>query len=440
MNKLIKPGITVLLVALILGLTTQYYADAAETLNGNNKLISVNNTDGQGVDSSAGTVAVSADGNRVLFRSIASNLPNYNATNALYLKDIKQDTTERVDVSTSGVNATGGGFRSAAISETGRYVAFGSVATNLIDGTTSTPGGIYIRDTQTGTTKLAHFGYNGSVNGHWPRVLAISNDGRFLTYSIRSGPSTWRPYMIKYTDLLTGSTVTYGGTSSQDVKWATHASTSCDGSFMVFSSPYNPSTNGLSGTRIYLADMRNTTNPIITTISGDQSFAPNISCNGNYITYNVHKGSQDDPTPKPSNLSNGVHLVIYNRITESRSYIDSDSTGTVYDNNTRSFSDYATASGGVINNDIFNSSVTNDGDVVLTYKSKVYLKHLSDGSGTLEKVMKTPAGAYLDEIYPNGLISANGKYIFYSSALGYDLGVLTTPSTIQNVIRTDTNI
>ncbi len=440
MNKLIKSGATILLIALILGLTTQYYADAAETLTGNNKLVSVNNTDGQGVDSSAGIISTSADGNRVLFTSMASNLPNYNGTTALYVKDIKQNTTERVDVSTSGVNATGGGFRSAVISETGRYVAFGSVATNLIDGITKTPGGIYIRDTQTGTTTLAQYGYDGSVNGHWPKVWSISNDGRFLTYSIKSGPSTWRPYMIKYADLQTGVILTYGGKSSQDTKWATHASTSCDGSFMVFSSPYTPGTNSLSGTKIYLADMRNTTDPIITTLSGDQGFAPNISCNGNYITYNVHKNSSNDPTLKPTGLSNGVHLVMYNRITESRSYIDSDSTGTVFDNNIRSFSDYATASGGIINNDVFNNSITNDGDVVLTYKDKVYLKHLSDGSGTLEKIMKTPGGTYLDETYPNGLISANGQYIFYASAKGYELNVLTSPSAIRNVIRTDTNL
>lgn len=432
----IRLGFFTLATVLVSGMLIQSYANAANTIPGNNVLVSVNNVDGQGMNSGSGPAGISSNGNVILFSTNASNITDYNGVSGLYVRDIEQSTTERVDVSTSGVLADNTNL-SSALSETGRYVAFSSMATNLIDGTTSRAGGVYIRDTQLGTTTQVAIGYY-PTNGHdWDKVWGISNDGRFLVYTTKDfGPGPWKPYVIRYVDTLTGNSKTFGG-PTQSTKWTTHASMSCDGSLVVFSSSYNPSTGGDENHKVYLADMRNVDNPTFTTIGGSYTFAPKISCNGNYITYNV-QNSYNDPTPKPTGLSNYAHLIRYNRIDGTRAYIDSNTAGTVFDNNTFLFDDYATASGGIWNDDRFYNSIADTGDITLKYNGQGYLKHLSDNSGTMETIQRTPSGTYLGS--PVGRLSANGRFVTYSSPQGYDLGLLSSSSTFYNVFRSETGI
>ena len=83
-------------------------------------------------------VAISEDGRYVAFRSAASNLVENDANDVLdiFVRDIQGGITCRVSVSDTAVEADGESLV-PAISSDGRYITFSSDATNLLDGTTT---------------------------------------------------------------------------------------------------------------------------------------------------------------------------------------------------------------------------------------------------------------------------------------------------------------
>lgn len=108
--------------------------------------------------------------------------------------------------------------------------------------------------------------------------------------------------------------------------------------------------------------------------SGDSiSTSPTISCNGRYVVYSK-KDRAVVATP-PGGINAAYQVVRFDRLTGERQYI----TNQVYPDTYG----YRAAP----------ASVSDSGDVVLTsgpdtdlYHRRVYFKHLSDGSGTLESV------------------------------------------------------
>lgn len=181
-------AITLLLSFVVFG-KLQSKTEAAQTLPGTNEVISINTTDGQPINAAFTALGYSKDGNIVLFYSDATNLPNYSGYRGLYTYNISSNTTTKVDISTSGTLPNAGywsGRQEAKLSETGRYVFFGSQATNLIDGTTKLPNLLYKRDIQTGTTTfVSGNNYGGGYSQNWDRNLGISNDGRFVLLASR---------------------------------------------------------------------------------------------------------------------------------------------------------------------------------------------------------------------------------------------------------------
>ena len=402
---------------------------AANTLPGNNEVITIGGTtDGQPVNASVTPRAYSADGNIVLFDSSATNLPNAGTFGGIYIYNIKANTTARVDVSTSGVQPDGNFFGGAAgsgirMSETGRYVTFGSNATNLIDGSTKYPRMIYKRDTQTNVTTLVGGGYTGGDSTKWDRNLAISNDGRFALVSSRYLANNTYPYSY-ITVIGDGNTGTYtwtfaGSASSNDN--AGVGEMSCDGMFAA-----------TSGGQVALVDFRKGSRTVLTTSAYD-SASPLISCNGRYVLYTTKDRTQITPTP--ASMNTYQHLVRYDRITGERVYIDSDSSGIFsaaqYIYNPVYYD---------VQPNIFNASIADTGDVVFDYKQNnntySYLKHLSDGSGTLESIAKTSSGTYLN--VSGGTITRDGRYVFFQTD-PYNLGLAPSPSSNQ-IIRTKTNL
>ena len=81
---------------------------------------------------------VSPDGRYVAFQSSATNLVNgdTNDFTDVFVRDLADKTTQRVSVSGSGTQANGGSV-SASINASGVYVAFSSDATNLVGGDTN---------------------------------------------------------------------------------------------------------------------------------------------------------------------------------------------------------------------------------------------------------------------------------------------------------------
>lgn len=128
--------------------------------------------------------AVSADGRFIVFSSKASNLvpDDTNGTWDVFLRDRFLRVTRRVSVSTAGEQANGPSLH-AVISGNGRYVAFHSLASNLVPGYGSGAANVFVHDLETGQTKLVSRGGNGTVANGKSERSSISHDGRFIAFS-----------------------------------------------------------------------------------------------------------------------------------------------------------------------------------------------------------------------------------------------------------------
>src|SRR5687767_12042337 len=88
-------------------------------------------------------------------------------------------TTERVSVSTAGVPGNAGAFE-PAITPDGRFVAFLSLATNLVPDDTNGQQDVFVHDRRTGRTERVSVGTGGVQGNFLARTVAISANGRFV--------------------------------------------------------------------------------------------------------------------------------------------------------------------------------------------------------------------------------------------------------------------
>jgi Tol biopolymer transport system component len=141
------------------------------------------------------TPSISADGRFVAFTSNATNLVagDTNSAYDIFVRDTTANTTTRVSVSTSGAEANNSSYR-PSISADGRYVAFDSLASNLISGDTNSTYDIFVRDTTANTTTRISVG-PADVEGNGISLNAsISADGRHVVLTSNA------------TNLVTGDT------------------------------------------------------------------------------------------------------------------------------------------------------------------------------------------------------------------------------------------
>jgi len=135
-------------------------------------------------DAASEWASISSDGRHVAFESFASNLVpgDTNNTYDVFVRDLATGVTERVSVSSSGAQADGGSFE-PSISSDGRFVAFSSVATNLVTGDTNNVRDIFVRDRVAGTTTRVNVATGGAqALGLISTTPAISGDGRRVAF------------------------------------------------------------------------------------------------------------------------------------------------------------------------------------------------------------------------------------------------------------------
>ncbi len=130
------------------------------------------------------TLNLSANGRYVAFGSYATNLivGDTNALIDVFVHDRDTGTTERVSVATAGTQANGESF-SPAISSDGRFVAFRSDATNLVLNDTNNNSDIFVHDRQTGATERVSVASDGTQANGDSIYPAISSNGRFVAFS-----------------------------------------------------------------------------------------------------------------------------------------------------------------------------------------------------------------------------------------------------------------
>ena len=130
---------------------------------------------------------ISADGRFVAFDSDASNLVNNDTNHSLdvFVYDRSTGQTTRVSISSDG---TEGDFpsRSVTMSADGRYVTFGSYASNLVSDDTNGQSDVFVHDRQTGQTTRISVASDGTQGNAWADIPSISADGRYVAFQSES--------------------------------------------------------------------------------------------------------------------------------------------------------------------------------------------------------------------------------------------------------------
>ncbi len=130
-----------------------------------------------------GPPTISADGRYAAFGSRATNLvPNdSNDVTDVFLRDRQAGTTVRASVGPGGVQADGGS-QTPALSANGKFLAFQSGASNLVGSPVDSPyGDIYVRDLAARTNELASVTPAGSAGGSSSHP-AMSHSGRYVVF------------------------------------------------------------------------------------------------------------------------------------------------------------------------------------------------------------------------------------------------------------------
>jgi Tol biopolymer transport system component len=134
--------------------------------------------------------SVSAHGRYVAFTSIASNLVrgDTNKLPDVFVRDVLTGKTTRASVTSAGRQGTGkrysNGSNAPTISSDGRYVAFHSDMTNLVRGDTNRIFDIFVHDRVTGKTQRVSVSSTGrQANAESGGGESFSVDGRYVAFS-----------------------------------------------------------------------------------------------------------------------------------------------------------------------------------------------------------------------------------------------------------------
>ncbi|HEY5999473.1 MAG TPA: Ig-like domain-containing protein [bacterium] len=207
-----------------------------------------------GASDGVGKAALSADGRYVAFTSVASNLVSgdTNATCDVFVRDLQSGTTARVSVGSAAAEGDGCSDE-GALASGGRYAVFKSAASTLVDGDTNGTTDIFRMDLEVGTLVRVSTGSGGAQAYGDSREPVISADGRFVAFTsaatdlVPGDVDGLEDVYVK--DLQTGTTVC-ASTNSSGVRgnnWSRSPSISADGRYVAFESGALNLTAGANG-------------------------------------------------------------------------------------------------------------------------------------------------------------------------------------------------
>lgn len=165
---------------------------------GRTLLVSVGPRGRHGNDWSEGP-AIGADGRTVAFTSAATNLVPHdtNGTFDIFVHDRRTGATKRVSVGPDGRQANAESLGPECISADGRYVAFTSLASNLVAGDANDMTDTFVHDRRTGRTVLASRAVGGAQGSDASAVGIATGGGRAFTADDRFLLlSSWAPELV----------------------------------------------------------------------------------------------------------------------------------------------------------------------------------------------------------------------------------------------------
>lgn len=130
---------------------------------------------------------ISSDGRYVAFHSDMTNLVprDTNGVFDIFVHDRLSGKTQRVSVSSAGVQSNAESGSGASFSSDDRYVAFSSLATNLVASDRNDITDVFIRDLGKHRTQLVSLGMHGQGDdASWVGLgAAFTRDGRYILFA-----------------------------------------------------------------------------------------------------------------------------------------------------------------------------------------------------------------------------------------------------------------
>ncbi|HZL94297.1 MAG TPA: hypothetical protein VFB99_11655, partial [Vicinamibacterales bacterium] len=277
--------------------------------------VSVNSAGAEGNNDSTHP-SISADGRYVAFVSTANNLVGNDSNNAadIFVRDRQANTTIRASLSSLGGQANGlAGSAMPDISADGRYVAFVSLATNLVIVDTNGTADVFVRDLENLTTERVSVATGGTQGSNGDLQLdrpSISADGRYVAFAstmtnLVAGDTNGARDIFRH-DRQTGVTIRVSvsttGAQTPTQQDSSGPSISADGRYVAFDSVATNLVPGVTdfNSDVFVRDVTTSTTTRVSLVNQDgppepfawaQSVAPSISGNGRYVAFT--SGAED---------------------------------------------------------------------------------------------------------------------------------------------------
>jgi Tol biopolymer transport system component len=321
------------------------------------------------------------------------------------------------ETAAGGAGGDGSSFE-GAVTPNGRFAAFWSAATDLVDPPTNF-NHVFVRDMRGGATSLLSASPSGEEGLGNSRYPSISNNGRYVVYesdasNLVEGDVNGRMDVF-LADRKTGDTLQVsagpkgGGANSSSRLYG--ASLSGNGRYAVFYSPSTDLVEGGSngGDQIYLYDrvLRGlaliSRNPAGDPCNGSCN-DPSISANGRFVAY------VSDATDLTASPADGAHwnIFLYDARAGTTEQVTVGTGGTAPDGT--SLDPVVSSSGRLVG---YSSDASNlvDGDT-----NGLYDAFLADRSrGTTTRISLGPSGAEGDSGSFSPVISSSGRVVLFPS-------------------------
>jgi hypothetical protein len=229
---------------------------------------------------------ISSDGEHVAF------LSNSPAGVHVYERDQASGAMTEIDVNTSGQPSAGpiqtSGNERPAVSADGRFVAFGSDASDLVPGDDNGVTDVFVRDTVLGTTTRVSVDSNGNQADGRSVYPVISDDGRYVSFTSESdnlvGGSLFKEDRIYVHDMQTGTTTLVSAPHSSSV----FSDLSPDGRYVTYWSDNAGDSEipGVGQSIVVVRDLQNSTEELVAT--GTDPEMPSTSADGGVVAYSTH--------------------------------------------------------------------------------------------------------------------------------------------------------
>jgi Tol biopolymer transport system component len=248
-------------------------------------------------DDVSATPAVSSDGRWVAFASRATNLVAGigNHVQNVFVTDTRTHRVQLVSASSAGQPANADSA-DPSISADGRWVVFDSFANNLVPGSRGRSGEVYLHDMSDGTTVRVSVNLTGAEPDGQSGLARISSDGRYVAFESVAGdlvpgrPPRSQVYVWDRTTKLT-TLISSGWLGGPGDAGSGDAAISTDGRYVAFESAADNLVPGTTPgiTEVYVRDRALNTTMLVSRhtspIGDDTSSHPSISADGRYVAF-----------------------------------------------------------------------------------------------------------------------------------------------------------